>query len=72
MKFSKIASVAAAITAAGMMSVSANALWLPVKDADKAEKLHTAVGASWMLVPYFDGVAKADEGKPVGGIDELD
>lgn len=74
MKFSKIASVAAAITAAGMMSVSANALWLPVKDADKAEKLHTAVGASWMLVPYFDGVAKADaaEGKPVGGIDGLD
>ncbi|MBD5384136.1 MAG: hypothetical protein HDR72_03945 [Ruminococcaceae bacterium] len=72
MKFSKIASAAAAIAAAGMMTVSASAIWVPVKDADKAEKLHTAVGASWMVVPFFDGVAEADQGKPVGGIDGLD
>lgn len=72
MKFSRIASAAAAIAAAGMMTVSASALWVPVKDGDKAEKLHTAVAASWMLVPYFDGVAEADQGKPVGGIDGLD
>lgn len=70
MKFSKIASAAAAIAAAGMMTVSASALWVPVKD--KAEKLHTAVASSWMVVPFFDGVAKADQGKPVGGIDGLD
>ncbi|MBD5128622.1 MAG: hypothetical protein HDT43_01650 [Ruminococcaceae bacterium] len=53
-----------------MMTVSASALWVPVKD--KAEKLHTAVGSSWMVVPFFDGVAEADQGKPVGGIDGLD
>lgn len=70
MKFSRIASAAAAIAAAGMMTVSASAVWLPVKD--KGEKLHESVAANYLLVPYFNGEAKADQGKPVGGIDGLD
>lgn len=70
MKFSKIASAAAAIAAAGMMTVSASAVWVPVKD--KGEKLHESVAANYLLVPYFNGEAKADQGKPVGGIDGLD
>lgn len=70
MKFSKIASAAAAIAAAGMMTVSASALLVPVKD--KAEKLHDSTGASWMVVPFFDGESKADAGKPVGTIEGLD
>lgn len=70
MKFSKFFSAAAAIAAAGMMTVSASAILVPAKD--KAEKLHDSTGAAWMVVPFFDGEAKQDAGKPVGTIDGLD
>lgn len=70
MKFSKIASAAAAIAAAGMMTVCASADLVQVKNPEG--KLHQGSSKMWLLVPQFDGVREADKGKPEGTIEGLD
>ena len=60
MKFSKIVSAAAAIAAAGMMTVSANAVLTMSPDPDPG--LSSAGGAMWLAQVY--NVGNPDENKP--------
>lgn len=69
MKFSKIASAAAAIAAAGMMTVSASANMMPTKEADRGKQM---IG-DYHIILFYDGNGTPDDAnKPVGEIEGLD
>ncbi|MCM1165414.1 MAG: hypothetical protein NC299_03685 [Lachnospiraceae bacterium] len=69
MKFSKIVSAAAAIAAAGMMTVSASASMMPTNEASRG----TQMIGDYHIVLYYDGNGtSADANKPVGAIEGLD
>lgn len=73
MKFSKIASVAAAIAAAGMMTISAGANSIIPVSSPASKQVTGINAAAYHAVLYYDGNGtSADSNKPVGAIDGLD
>lgn len=73
MKFSKIASVAAAIAAAGMMTISAGANSIIPVSSPASKQVIAVNAAAYHAVLYYDGNGTSgDAGKPVGAIDGLD